>query len=72
MYIPTWRNLPQMLITFFLVVIGWIIFRADTIEQAGNYMLRMCSRSMFEVPFLMNRMWYIPLFFSLMVLFVVE
>lgn len=72
MDIPTWRNLPQMLITFFLVVIGWIIFRADSIEQAGIYMLRMCSRSMFEVPFLMNRMWYVPLFCSLIVLFVVE
>ena len=38
---PTWREALQMLLTFFLVVLGWIIFRAETITQAWEYICGM-------------------------------
>ena len=34
---PTWRDLPKILLTFALVVIGWIIFRAESISQFVEY-----------------------------------
>lgn len=34
----TWRDFPKMLLTFAFAVIGWIIFRAETITQAWEYM----------------------------------
>lgn len=35
--LPSLRELCNMSFTFFLVMIGWIIFRADTISQANVY-----------------------------------
>ena len=32
-----WKQLPQMLITFVLVTIGWIIFRAPSLPDAWGY-----------------------------------
>ena len=39
--LPTWREALQMLLTFALVVIGWIIFRAETITQVWEYICGM-------------------------------
>lgn len=36
--LPTWHEAGQMLLTFVLVVIGWIIFRAESITQAWEYL----------------------------------
>lgn len=38
---PTAKELLQMLVTFVLVVVGWIIFRADNISAAALYVQRM-------------------------------
>ena len=35
--LPTLRELGQMLGTFLLAVMGWVLFRADSIEQAFDY-----------------------------------
>lgn len=40
---PSVREFSQMVITFFFVLIGWIIFRADTISDAYNYVINMFS-----------------------------
>ena len=48
--LPTFKELGQMLLTFFLVVIGWIIFRADSIGQAWDYMGHLFSGSLFSRP----------------------
>ena len=39
--IPTFKEFVQMLSTFFLAVIGWIIFRAETISHAWDYIVSM-------------------------------
>ena len=40
--LPSFRETVQILFTFFLVVIGWVIFRSDTIGQAWDYLGGMC------------------------------
>jgi len=35
--LPTWSETGHILLTFVLATIGWIIFRADTISQAWEY-----------------------------------
>ena len=40
---PTWREAGQMAWTFVLVVIGWIIFRAESISQAWDYLLHLAT-----------------------------
>lgn len=49
-YLPTIKECGQMLLTFFLVTIGWIIFRSDNIAQAGEYLVRLCNTSLFTLP----------------------
>ncbi len=41
--LPTWKEAGQILITFMLAVIGWIIFRAPSLSDAWEYMCRMCE-----------------------------
>ena len=41
--LPTFKECFQMLFTFFWVIIGWIIFRAENIYQACDYLERMFS-----------------------------
>lgn len=37
-YLPSIKEFLQIILTFFLAVIGWIIFRAKTITQAVDYL----------------------------------
>ncbi|MDR1581677.1 MAG: MBOAT family protein, partial [Prevotellaceae bacterium] len=46
----TWKELLAMLTTFVLVMIGWIIFRAENIYQAFDYISSICSSSLFSLP----------------------
>ena len=70
--LPTIKETGQMLLTLFLAVIGWIIFRAESIGQAWEYVCGMCHKSLWTVPWLNNRYFYIPLFTNLILLIVVE
>lgn len=47
--LPSIKEAAQMLLTLFLVIIGWIIFRAENISQAYFYFERMCSISLFDI-----------------------
>jgi hypothetical protein len=50
-WLPNLKECGQMLLTFLLVVIGWIIFRAETIGQAWEYITLMFGRNLFSMPF---------------------
>ena len=49
-YLPTARELLQMLSTFTLTVFAWIIFRAKNITHAFNYISEIFSASILETP----------------------
>ena len=40
-WLPNIKEVLQMSLTFFLAVIGWIIFRADNMTQAVDYLAKM-------------------------------
>ncbi|MDR1024036.1 MAG: MBOAT family protein [Prevotellaceae bacterium] len=48
--LPNLKELLQMALTFALVAFGWILFRAESIAQAWNYILGMFSSPGFIVP----------------------
>ena len=70
--LPSLKETGQMLLTFALAVFGWIIFRAQDISQFGEVLSTICSDSLFVVPFLKTRSFYIPLFINIMILLGVE
>ena len=47
--LPSVKEFLQMVSTFFLAVIGWIIFRAESIGQAVDYLASMLSPSLFTL-----------------------
>lgn len=49
-YLPTARELLQMLSTFTLTVFAWIIFRANDITHAFHYISEIFSASILEAP----------------------
>ena len=70
--LPTWRECGQILLTFMLVVIGWIIFRAETITQAWEFICSLCDTSLLSIPYLKTRDYYIPLFVAIGLLLLIE
>lgn len=48
--LPSIKETGQMLGTFSIVVIGWIIFRADNITMAFDYIYRIFNASLFTFP----------------------
>ena len=61
-----------MLLTFVLVTLGWILFRATSITEAMRYVAYVFDGSLFSVPWLMSRKFWAPLFVSIVVMFVFE
>ena len=70
--LPTLKETGQMLLTFLLAVLGWIIFRAERIGQAWEYICGIFNRSLFSAPWLKNRETYGVIGISLLVMLMVE
>ena len=47
-YLPNIREAMQMIVTFFLVVLGWIIFRSDSMSQATGFLQSICTNTFFD------------------------
>lgn len=48
--LPSGIEFLQMSVTFLLVMIGWVLFRADSVTQAFLYLQKMFSASAFAYP----------------------
>lgn len=48
--LPTFKDMGQMLFTFLLALIGWIIFRAENIGQAFDYIANMFTNAPLSLP----------------------
>lgn len=69
-FLPNMRETFQMLITFFLVVIGWVFFRAESIGSSLDILFSIFSTSIFTMPYLFRRgyLMLLILFIALMIL----
>ena len=70
--LPTIKEAGQMLLTFFLAVIGWIIFRSESIGQAWGYICGIIDGSVLSMPWLKAREYYIPTVVSILAMLVIE
>lgn len=50
-YLPTLKELINMLTTFVLTVLAWVYFRAENIGHAWSYLSTIFSKSLFTIPF---------------------
>ena len=70
--LPTLKEAGQMILTFFLAVFGWIIFRADSIGQAREYVCGIFDRSLISLPWIYSATYILPMPFILLVLVLME
>ena len=71
-WLPSLKEAGQMLLTFSLAVFGWIIFRAENTGQLGDVISTICSDSLLSIPFLLNRIYYITMTFSIVLMILIE
>ncbi|MBO5362483.1 MAG: MBOAT family protein [Paludibacteraceae bacterium] len=71
-WLPSLKEAGQMLLTFALAVFGWIIFRATGLKTLSAYIAGIFDSSLFSIPWLMNRQYYIPLVISILVMLLGE
>ena len=65
-FLPTLKEAGQMLLTFFLAVFGWIIFRAESIGMAWEYVCGICDGSLFTIPIFYEIVYRVVFFLGLM------
>lgn len=70
--LPVLKDFGWMLLTFALVTFGMIIPRAESIGQAWGYVCGMIDKSLFSIPWLKTRDYYIPKVVFPFIMFVVE
>ena len=62
----------RVLTTFFIVSIGWIFFRAESLHIAFEYIARLFSKSLFSFPDFISKGRLITLLLLLFLVFIVE
>lgn len=67
--LPSVKESLQMLLTFVLVVLGWIIFRCENMETTWLYFSRLFDLSLWAAPYLTNKVFIAG---SLLVLLALE
>jgi len=75
--LPSIKEFLQMLLTFVLVLIGWIFFRAETIHKAVQILRHIGSKSILNLNLhlgvgAIGGTTYIALFINILILFIVE
>lgn len=71
-FLPTLKEMGQILLTFFLAVIGWIIFRSATISDSVHYIVGICDASLFSVPWMKTVNSFVLLVGSILMMIVIE
>ncbi len=69
---PSWRQFPQIVFTFVLVVVGWIIFRAPSLYDAGSFVYNMIIHIGHGAPWLGMPLRMYQLMGAIMLLLVLE
>ena len=70
--LPSVKELGQMILTFMLAVFGWIIFRAESIGQAWDYISRAFSNGMLRIPWTNSATYILQMLVVLPVLILFE
>lgn len=68
-YFPSIKEITQLIGTFFLVVLGWIFFRSQSISDSLQYIKGIFNKSFFDAPEISG---YTGLLFCILVLFLIE
>ena len=66
-YLPSFKEIFQIGVTFFMTVIAWIFFRAESITHAFDYLQHLFSITLLSVPDFLYQKIYLSIFILLLV-----
>ena len=67
-----WTDIPRMLLTFVLVVIGWIFFRASDMASCWDYFSGIWQLSLFTLPVVENALLLWTTIAAIIVMLIIE
>ena len=67
-----WTDIPRMLLTFVLVVIGWIFFRASDMASCWDYFSGIWQLSLFTLPVVENALLLWATIAAIIVMLIIE
>ena len=67
-----YQDIPRMLLTFVLVVIGWILFRSPSVSACGEYILGICDMSILTMPYVENMVQLVATLLAILLMLVLE
>lgn len=67
-----WTDIPRMLLTFVLVVIGWIFFRASDMASCWDYFSGIWQLSLFTLPVVENSLLLWTTIAAIIVMLIIE
>ena len=70
--LPSLKEAGQMLLTFILATLGWILFRAENIGQAWTYVCGIFNKSLFTMPWIDSATYMLPMPLILLFLTIME
>ena len=70
--LPVLKDFGCMLLTMVFVCVGLILFRSENIGQCYEYIAGICNKSLVSVPWVMNKYYYISLFGTIFIMFILE
>lgn len=70
--LPSGMEVLQMLLTFSLVVLGLVFFRAESIGQAVGYLIGICNSSLFSLPWMISATYFFPMPLLLLLFVLIE
>ena len=70
--LPVLKDFGRMLLTFMLVTVGLVIFRAESIGQAWEYLCGIFGNSLFSIPWLKDQIYYIPQSLFIFIMLITE
>ena len=71
-WLPSLKEVGQMLLTFALAVVGWIIFRAENLGQVCYIISNILNESTLSIPMLISQYYYIPLLVTIIIMLLFE
>lgn len=71
-FLPSGKEALQIIFTFFLTVIGWIIFRSETISDSYAYIVSLFDLSLFTLPDIKHFVHPVLLIISVFILIIME
>lgn len=70
--LPSWKEFFSMTLTFGLTVFAWIFFRSENLNFAFDYIAKIASKSILQIPYFSGIGTSIPLLILLLFFFLIE